>query len=154
MSNLNTHALTEFRAAGWLDENGNYKDEMQKTMCEGVLELLELFASHGHSGFSAPYAINMFAKLAKFEPLLPLTGEDWEWLDHGYCKQNIRDSRVFKQDDRFNGQAYFIEGIVFFDVLKDEDGEEFNSYYTNSDSFVPITFPYTPHTEFRKRPTE
>ena len=72
--------MTEFRAAGWTDENGKFNDEMQEMICNHVMKLLEVFADEGHSGFSAPYAINLFSKLAKFEPIGPLTGtyRDWE----------------------------------------------------------------------------
>ena len=78
MSNYITHAMTEFRAAGWVDENGKYCDEMQEAICNHVMKLLEVFSEEGHSGSTAPYAINLFSKLAKFEPVAPLTGEDWE----------------------------------------------------------------------------
>lgn len=156
MSNIKNHALAEFRAAGWVDEKGDYTDEMQQAICEHVLKLLEIFAGEGHSGSSAPYAINVFKKLAMFEPLVPLTGEDWEWTEVGEgCFQNKRCSRVFKQADRFDGQAYDIDGIVFFDWYTDpETGEKSKSYFTGRDSFVPVTFPYTPTTEYKESPAE
>jgi len=44
MSNLRSHAMTEFRAAGWLDENGNYIDEMQQMICTHVLKLIDMFS--------------------------------------------------------------------------------------------------------------
>jgi hypothetical protein len=155
MSNYEKHALTEFRAAKWLDENGNYCDEMQEAICKHILKLLDAFADEGHSGTSAPYTINLFSKLAKFEPVVPLTGEDWEWVDHGHCMQNKRAGNVFKQPDRFNGQAYDTEGKIFWEWSKyQEDGEIFKSHFTNSESFVPITFPYTPKREYVFRPTE
>ena len=28
------HAMIEFRAAGWTDENGKFKDEMQEAICK------------------------------------------------------------------------------------------------------------------------
>lgn len=161
MSNLVNHAKTEFKAAGWLNEDGSFKDETQQLVCEQILELLELFSSHGHSGSSAPYAISLFNKLAKFEPIVPLTGEDWEWYE---CSdgvfQNKRCSHVFKQADRFDGQAYDINGKVFYEEVERplEEGEKgypgtgkFKSYYTCSDSFVPIIFPYTPTIEYVER---
>jgi len=152
MSNLKTHALMEFRAAGWTDENGKFKDEMQGAICNHVLALLDLFSNEGHSGTTAPYTINMFKTLASFEPLVPLTGEDWEWIDHGYCMQNKRCSHVFKQADRFGGQAYDGEAIVFWDWYTDkETGERHKSYFTSSDSAQPITFPYTPKREYKER---
>lgn len=141
MSNLIKHAKNEFRAAGWADENGIIEDEMQAIICDHVLALLKIFSDEGHSGSTAPYAANMFKKLAMFEPIVPLTGEDWEWNEVGDgVMQNNRCSRVFKQADRFNGQAYDLDGKVF----RDQHG----LCYTSRDSLVPITFPYTPTTEY------
>ena len=143
MSTYKDHAEREFKAAGWDLE----KDDMQDLMCKQVLELLELFSSHGHSGSSAPYAINLFSKLAKFEPIVPLTGEDFEWNEIGDGEfQNNRCSHVFKSASRFNGQAYDIEGRIF----QDKDGY----CCTNLDSFVPIEFPYTPKHEYVLRQEE
>jgi hypothetical protein len=152
VNNYESHALQEFRAAGWVDENGKFIDDMQEMMCKQVIDLLNLFATHGHSGSSAPYAINMFEKLAKFDPIAPLTGEDWEWSEvSAGVYQNKRCSHVFKQADRFDGQAYDIDAIVFWDWVTDKDtGEQYKSHYTSSDSFVPITFPYVPHREYRE----
>ena len=164
MSNLHSHALMEFKAAKWLDDEGKYSDEMQEAICKHVLKLLDVFADEGHSGSSAPYAVNVFQKLAMFEPLVPLTGEDWEWTEVGEgVFQNKRCSRVFKQADRFDGQAYDIDGIVFYewherDLDPDETGypskTRFKSHYTSSDSRVPVTFPYTPIKNYVERPSE
>jgi hypothetical protein len=141
MSNIKQHAIAEFKAAGWLDDTGTYVDEMQGALCEHVLNLLQVFADEGHSGSTAPYTVNVFKKLAMFEPLVPLTGADWEWTEVGDgVFQNKRCSRVFKQADRFNGQAYDLDGRVF----REPNG----SCYTSGDSRVPITFPYTPKTEY------
>ena len=153
MSNYEKHAMREFKAAGWLNEDGTYIDEMQGMICDHVLKLLEVFDGEGHSGSSAPYAINLFSKLAKFEPVAPLTGEDWEWtlLDYGMGTkyQNNRDSRVFKDED---GQAYFIEGKVFWEWCMPYEGREpmepYKAYYTCRESSVPVTFPYVPTTEY------
>ena len=145
------HAKAEFRAAGWVDENGKFNDEMQHVMCDQIIELLTIFGEHGHSGSSAPYAIRLFSKLAKFEPLVPLTGEDWEWndTDHGVL-QNKRCRHVFK--DIETGECYDINGKVFWEWGKPYDGREpfepYKSYYTCRESRVTVTFPYTPKTEY------
>lgn len=155
MSNYVKHAMQEFRAAGWTDENGKFNDEMQEMICSHVLELLEVFGGEGHSGSSAPYAINLFKQLASFEPVAPLTGEDWEWTDvaeqnGGPLWQNKRCSHVFKD---LNG-AYDIDGIVFYDWYTDKDtGEKYKAHYTSRDSRVPVTFPYVPKTEYRESTT-
>lgn len=141
----------EFRAAGWCDENGKFDDEMQEAICKHVLELLKVFSDEGHSGSSAPYAINVFKTLAMFEPLVPLTGEDWEWTEvSDGTFQNKRCSHVFKQADRFDGQAYDIDGIIFYNWYKNENGEKIKSYFTGKESCVPITFPYIPTKEYKE----
>jgi len=155
MSNYKTHAMNEFRAAGWVDENDKYKDEMQEMICNHVLALLDVFADLGHSGSTAPYAINLFSKLAKFDPIVPLTGEDWEWNEvAGGTHQNKRCSAVFKQTDRHDGQPYYLDGKVFWEWYKSDDGEMSKSYFTSGNSSVPIVFPYTPKSEYVFRATE
>ena len=124
MSNLMDYAKEELTRIGMIGSGEPYNDAISKD----ILDLIELFASQGHSGFTAPYTINTFARLAMFKPLSPLTGEDDEWKDG----QNKRYSAVFKDKD---GRAYNIEGKVFT-----EDGE---IWFTNRDSCVDITFPYT-----------
>lgn len=143
------HAFREFRAAGWLNNDGEFKDEMQKSICKHVLDLLVTFEDEGHSGSSAPYAVDLFSKLALFKPIAPLTGENWEWMevsdgDSGTLYQNIRCSHVFKDD---NG-AWDIDGKVFWEWYTDEDGEKHKSYFTDRESKVPVVFPYTPKTEY------
>lgn len=144
MSNLHKHALMEFKAAGWLDDTG-YTDEMQGMICDHLMKLLDVFTDEGHSGSSAPYTINLFKRLAMFEPLVPLTGEDWEWNDTGHGTfQNKRASHVFKDA---NGDTYDINGKVFWEWCMPYEGREpfepYKAYYTCFESRVPVTFPYT-----------
>lgn len=136
------HALNEFRAAKWLDSDGKYCDEMQEDICKHVLNLLQVFSDEGHSGSTAPYTVNVFSKLAMFEPLVPLTGEDWEWheVDNGML-QNRRCGHVFKE----NGKAFDVQGIIFQEDHTDpETGETFTTSFTSYKSRVDVTFPYTP----------
>lgn len=152
MSSILNHALMEFRAAGWTDDDGKFNDEMQEAICNHVMDLLKVFIDEGHSGTTAPYAVNLFKQLAMFEPIVPLTGEDWEWVDHGYCMQNKRCSHVFKQPDRFDGQAYDSQAVIFWDWYTDQEtGEKYKSHFTSRDSAQPITFPYTPKREYQER---
>ena len=138
MSNLKKHAEAEFRAAKFIDDNGKYCDDMQEAICNHVLKLLEVFFNEGHSGSTAPYAINMFKTLANFEPLVPLTGEDFEWNDTGHNFQNKRASHVFKD---YDGNCYDINGKVFWEWSGTKENP-YKSYYTCGESFVPVTFPY------------
>ena len=66
-------------------------------MQENIFELLEVFEKQNHSGYSAPHTIKLFSLLASYKPLVPLTGEDSEWIEVGDgIFQNIRASNVFK----------------------------------------------------------
>ena len=140
MGNLVDHAKNEFLALGYkpIDEE---EEGPNKWLQECLIELLHVFSKQGHSGSVAPHFIDMFKKLALFEPLGPLTGEDDEWEAVGEgVFQNRRCSHVFKQKDRFNGQAYDTRGRIF----RGQDG----CCYISRDSCVPVVFPYTPTTEY------
>lgn len=144
------YAMMEFRAAGWCDENGKFKDEMQQAICEHVLKLLEVFSEEGHTNNSAPYAVKLFEKLALFKPIAPLTGEDWEWNDVSSWGtdikfQNKRCSHVFKEAD---GRAYDSEGLVFYSLFTDKNGAEYKSYFLNGKSNTEITFSYMPERKY------
>lgn len=141
------HAKRELEILGY-DLNQTEEDP-NKWICENVLELLEVFAKQGHSGSSAPYAIDMFSKLARHENLSPLTGDESEWNDcHDDVKQNNRLSNVFIK----NGIAYNIDGYVFWswverDLYEDEEGypgkTKFKSCFISGMSRKRVDFPYT-----------
>ena len=138
------HAIREFEYAGWL-KDGVWCDEMQEMICNQVLELLDLFSEHGHSGSSAPYAINLFTKLAKFEPIGVIKGTDDEWQDISEdvggesMFQNKRLSSVFKNGKE--GKPYFIDAIIW----KDEGGVCFTGNVDEVSSSGEIKeFPFSP----------
>lgn len=131
--NLMDHALRELPDSTF--------DEMQMLMNRQLQEMILVFTTHGHSGFSASYAISALEKLLRYKPLGPLTGEPAEWREIGEgVFQNRRCSHVFRRADVFDGQAYDMHGRVF----REPNG----ACYTSRESFVPITFPYTPTTEY------
>lgn len=127
------YAADELKRAGMFGEDSDYDGWLGVA----VLRMIELFASERHSGIRALLAIDAFSKLARSEPLTPLTGEDGEWLavDEGLY-QNRRAGRVFKDEDG----AYDIEGKVF----RQPNGVCF----TAAESRVPITFPYVPQSDY------
>jgi len=149
-SNLVTHAEEEFKIAGWLEED---VDESQKWVCDNLRELLATFSSQGHSGHSGSYVLNAFKKLADFDIITPLTGNDDEWMDVSMYDgeptlQNKRCFRVFKDSD---GRAYDIEGIVWYRWYSDDNkSEPYKSYFTNKESRVYVDFPYTPTKEYKE----
>ena len=133
--NLVAHAKQELSAIGYYDG-----DEMNAAMARGLVDLIRLFGTQGHSGFSASFCRGQLDLLLAFKPLGPLTGADDEWFEYMDGKfQNKRCSRVFKDED---GHAYDIEGIVF--------EEPSGCRYTSRKSRVPVTFPYTPKTVIQK----
>ena len=134
-SNYIKHAKRELVAVGY--DLNDKEESPNKWIMENLFELLNVFDTQGHSGSSAPYCIHMFQKLASFEPLCPLTGEDSEWNECGEGKfQNKRCSHVFKDDER----AYDSNGKIF----REPNG----CCYTNKDSRVTVAFPYTPKCEY------
>lgn len=137
MSNLVDYAKDELKRIGMIDSGEPYNDIVTKA----ILDLIELFDSQGHSGFTASYTVNVFKRLAMYEPLAPLTGEDSEWNEiEPNHYQNKRYSAVFKEKD---GKAYNTHGKIFTD-----DGGE--SWYSNKDSHIEINFPYTVPNELEK----
>ena len=110
---------------------------MQQAIDKNILELINVFSNQHHSGFTATYVIDILQRLLHYKPLTPLTGEDDEWEDvtsYGYDTptfQNKRCSAVFKDDKG----AYWVEGKIFSSDLG-------HTWYTNSDSCVPVTFPF------------
>lgn len=130
---LEERAKFELEKAGFFS-----KDQLYGGMLgNAVMELMRVFAAQGHSGMSAAVTIRAFSRVAKFKPLTPLTGEDDEWNKVGDGEfQNRRCSHVFKNETG----AYDSQGRVF----REPNG----TCWTRRESRVPITFPYTPTTEY------
>lgn len=87
-----------------------------------ILNLVNKVLNSGQSGGSMPYVSTAVSKavdkLCMQNPLTPLTGEDYEWMDVSDISgsptfQNIRNYSVFK--DGHNGQSYYLDAIVFKD---------------------------------------
>ena len=88
--------------------------KMQKVMNDNILEIIEVFAKQGHSGMSTNYTIRIITKLLNYEPILPLTLKDDEFIEVADgVFQNKRDGRIFKQKDRFNGKPYNVDTKKF-----------------------------------------
>lgn len=136
MSNLTDFARDELTRAGLFSEGSDY-DGM---LGDAVMRLVNVFADEGHSGMSASMAVSIFKRVALFEPLTPLTGDEDEWgapFDGNGGRQNKRCSHVFMD---VNGNAYDIQGKIF--------REPSGSCYQSGDSRVSVIFPYTPTTEY------
>jgi hypothetical protein len=71
-SNYVKHCQREL--ASWFNDEGP-----NRWMAEHMVRMLRLFATEGHSGSSAPFAVAVFKELAMFRPWGPLTGAEDEW---------------------------------------------------------------------------
>jgi len=119
------YAESELDRIGMTDDG-----DMNGMMRKHLLHMIKEFADEGHSGFSGNYALQCLQKLLRFKPLSPLTGEDDEWTEvtriSGYPHfQNKRCSSIFK--DGKDGEAYDIDGKVFWEWAKDEDDKPYKS---------------------------
>jgi hypothetical protein len=135
-SALKAHARRELELAGLFDKDSDYGGMLG----EAVMRLMDVFSGEGHSGASAAMAVALFEKVARYQPLTPLTGADHEWsepFDEAGTRQNRRCGHVFKRAD---GSAYDIDGRIF----REPNG----SCFTSRDSCVDVTFPYTPVREY------
>ena len=106
-------------------------DEMQDWIEKCVLDILDLIANQGHSGFSHGYLLTLLIPLLKGKPITPLTGKEWEWVNEYGLIQNKRCFSVFKDSD---GSAYYTEGYAF----SDNGGK---TYWTSRESRKTIIFP-------------
>lgn len=82
--NLTDHARKELELAGMFDKDvdGSEAAGSWNRLCaEAVMELMEVFAEQGHSGFSASMTQDLFSRLAKYEKLTELTDNPDEWRD-------------------------------------------------------------------------
>lgn len=77
MGNLEKHATTELRRAGWFRKSGMYGGMIGPS----VLKLVKTFAAEGHSGMSGRIALTLFHEVARFRPLSKLTDNPKEWMD-------------------------------------------------------------------------
>ena len=101
-SNICRHAKTELKRAGYGKGEGGPNDWMY----EQVMEAVAVFTSHGNSGTSAPWEINLVQKLCNWDVISPLRFTDDEWRQissDGTC-QNKRKSDVFKEP---NGRIHY-----------------------------------------------
>lgn len=147
MSNLLEHARNELKLIGMTEDAA---DEMNAAITKDILQLIEIFSEQGHSGFSANYCISMFEKLARYETIAPITGEDGEWTDVGnydgrVVYQNKRASNIFREvSENGNVISYQIDRYIF----REPDGATFTRGGEDGSRFYITEWPYTPEHEF------
>ena len=99
-SGLRAHAARELTLAGLFDPNSDYGG----AIATQVMELVTLFASQGHSGFSAQLTLDVFNIVARYRTLTPNTHTLYVDVSEacgapaGTVLQDARDSRYFSRD--------------------------------------------------------
>ena len=110
--------------------------KMQKSINNDILEIIKLFSSQGHSGFSAGYSLNILKRLLDYKPLSAITGDEDEWVQLNYSPdlayQSKRCPSIFRDAD---GKVYNVEAKVFSD-----DGG--HTWYNCKDSREYVELPY------------
>lgn len=156
--NLLEHVERELNIAGIVEDKSSPEGVKDNNwMRKHILNMTKEFIAANHNQSTAQVTIDILNVLFTLRPLTPLTGEDDEWEDQGIefsdklKYKNKRCMRVFKTTDN---RVVDVEGKVFWEWLDDGRGEKFKSYYTNKDSWVDITFPYIPFTEYIEKETE
>lgn len=143
-------AINEFKYAGWLNENNEFEDDIQKQICLNVLKVLSLINNQNHSNISFSYFYKLLKTLLDGDTLTELTGKQDEWNkieedENKILYQNKRVGEIFRKITKKDGsiENYYIDGKVFIDP----DGAS----YTSKNSFVPVTFPcFKPKTKYIK----
>jgi hypothetical protein len=96
MGQLHEHAVRELSR---LDNDEDFN--------EHVLNVIDAFASYGHSGCSAQYTIPLIHQLLQFKPLTDITSAPDEWMEVAELLwQNKRRSSTFSRDG----------GITWYDI--------------------------------------
>lgn len=114
-SNICKHAIKELKLAGYGNGEGGPNDWMYQQ----VIEAIAVFASHGNSGGSAPWEINLVKRLCNWDIISPLRFTDDEWRQissDGTC-QNRHKSDVFKEP---NGSIHYngaLLNVLLMDII-------------------------------------
>lgn len=114
-SNICKHAIKELKLAGY----GNGEGGPNGWMYQQVIEAIAVFASHGNSGGSAPWEINLVQKLCDWDIISPLRFTDDEWSQissDGTC-QNRRKSNIFKEPNGVFIIMKLLLNVLLVDII-------------------------------------
>lgn len=117
MSNLTDHAERELKLAG-IDKLDIYDDLIYKA----VMELVNVFDKHGHSGMSAGLTLQLFDSVARFQNLEPLSNDPEEWQKHEGA--GIDGSDLWQ--NKRNPACFSVDGGLTYknndEIERDDDG--------------------------------
>ncbi|MET4106034.1 hypothetical protein [Hymenobacter sp. UYP22] len=116
-SNLVLHARAEMKAAGLWNEDADYGGEV----ANAVLQLVQVLSYQGHSGGSHAQTLALFEKLARFQPLGPLTNDPAEWME---VVGQVGGTQLLWQNRR-QPDAFSTDGGKTFYTLDGPEGRDF-----------------------------
>jgi hypothetical protein len=109
-SPLYKHADLELTRVGLGPDESGDKLQIRKHL----LNLIEIIANEGHSGFSALWTAGVLDRLIQFKPLSDLTFDDDQWTEtEPGVFQHKRDPAVWSNDDKrtyFNFDGEYANG--------------------------------------------
>lgn len=137
-------AKKEFDIAWFNKPSENQEDiedkMVQHWMCDDVIALLSLLATQGDSGGTIGYKLNLFRKMALFETISPLTFKDDEFSPiHDSLtnsQQNLRNSAVFKKNDKYSYINSFNKQPVFYIGSEEKVEPSKRNYTINGGTFI------------------
>lgn len=95
-SNICKYAIKELKLAGYGNGEGGPNDWIYQQ----VIEAVAVFASHGNSGSSAPWEINLVQRLCNWDIISPLKFTDDEWCQissDGTCQTDVKEMYLKNQ---------------------------------------------------------
>lgn len=127
-SNLVDYAYNQLYKAGLFDKDSDYNGDLGKA----VIDLITLFSSQGHSGYSADYVRLIFNRLSNFKPINaienPLTTQEFTDTSDlysdgtgGHYQSNI----LFNMFSDDYGKSWFLNLPI---PKKDKNGNTFTDY--------------------------
>lgn len=124
-----------------LKKTGNMDDEYGLMVCEAVLELLDVFSMQGHSGFSAPYTLYYFNKLANHEPINlidnPMLDGEYDDVSEISCLPigtMLQSNILYNMFSNDSGENWY---LLLDEIYLDDTGARYSKCYQ-----LPVTFPF------------
>jgi len=129
------YAKDQLQKAGLFDKDSDYNGMIGKS----ILELIQTFSNQNHSGYSAPLIIDLFTKLASFEPIVPianplLTGayEDISKFSNEPIGKSLQSTEISSMFSNDYGKTWYI----LIEIFQKDGGCTYDKKYITSFPFI------------------
>jgi hypothetical protein len=110
------YAVREFKAAGLVEESGEYCSPEQETICEAILKMADAMATTDRSDGAIDYILKAANRIGLFSPMTPITGDDSEWeVVEGHPEVAAINIRLPRLAKLHNGDTMFSSALGFRD---------------------------------------